>query len=273
MIGNNRPMPPRRLTALLALPLAVALVSCSGGGHSTKKAAKSTGTTQSGQAQGKPVDPAALVTLLEAGVASITSAHFDLSVKIAGQLLTGAGDQKITGGKLSALQAEAALPGQLGNVEVIVADGNTYAKVPKALASTKKPWTLISAASSNPLVAQLASFLGSGLTPASLDKLGDLAGAADSVRDLGPATVNGTPTTHYRVVINPAKLPPAIRSMAVLSTSPIPAELYTDARGRPIKIQVATTVLGQATDTTIEFSRFGEPVTITAPAADQVGDS
>ncbi|MDQ2796662.1 MAG: hypothetical protein M3Y06_05805 [Actinomycetota bacterium] len=264
-------MLPRRYSAVIALSLAFVLPSCSSSGspHGKKRAPNST-SAASPAAQGTRVDAATLAKRLETGIGSISSAHFTINAKIAGRAISGTGDQEVDAGKLTALDAKATLPGGLGDVELLVAASQTYAKLPKGLSTGTKPWTAVTASSSNPIVSQLASFTSTALAAASLGNLAPVAGAATDVRDLGPAMTSGIPTTHYRITVDPTRLPADVTANGGLGTASIPADLYVDESGRPIKIRVALSVVGSPTDATIEFSKFGAPVTITAPPADQI---
>ena len=220
--------------------------------------------------RGARVSTSTLVDSLTRGIGSIRTARFTVRSQLVGQSVTGSGDEVLAGGRLTGLSATATLPGSLGDVALVVTGGRTFAKLPKALSSSPKPWTAITADSSNPVVAQLASFVDTALTAASLDNLAHVAGAASSVRDLGAATVGGVAATHFRVQVDPTRLPSSLAGKAGLGTASIPAEIWVDAKGRPVQVRVALKVSGSATDTTIGFSRFDAPVTVTAPPASQV---
>lgn len=259
-------MPSRRLVTTVALPIvsAVLLTSCTSSGN--RSGDKSSTASSSSATAGHSTD---LAKSIRTGIGTLRSAHFTVDSKIGGQPLTGAGDQQLNGGRLTALAAQATLPGGLGNVALVVIGGKTYAKLPKPLADATKPWTLIRSDSSNGVVKQLAEYVDAALTGASLGNLGAVAEAAKSVENLGAAAVDGTATTHYKIVVDPAKLPSDLAS-AGLGDKAIPADLYLDKSGRPVKIRVALTVSGQATDTTVVFSRFDAPVSIQEPPANQV---
>lgn len=253
---------PRFVTTIaLAAVSAVLLASCT----SDDKAGDKSSPPASASAAGKSVAAAELARTLEAGIGPLKSAHFTVDSQVGGQPLTGTGDQQLDGGELTALAAQAALPGGLGQVELVVTGGKSYAKLPRGLANATKPWTLITADNPNVIVKQLASFVDAALTATSLGNLGDVVGATKSIRDVGAETVGATATTHYKIVVDPAGLP-----SAGLGDKPIPADLYLDKSGRPIKIRVALTVSGQATNTTIVFSKFDAPVSIQAPPASQI---
>ena len=246
-----------RVSLAAACTLAVTLSACSSsGGGSTPQ-----------QSTGPAAD---LSSSLRSGVHGISSAHFVVDASFGGQPLTASGDETLAGGKLTALQASAHLPGGLGAAKIVVADGVTYAELPASLRSGNKPWQKLSADSSNPVVAQLAGFVDAALAAAGLGTLPDVVTAGSSVTKEGTTKIAGTTTTHYTLTIAPARLPSSLTKTADLGSKPIPADIYLDKSDRPIRVHVSLTIGGQGTDTTVTFSKFGQPVTIQPPPAGQV---
>jgi hypothetical protein len=75
-------------------------------------------------------------------------------------------------------------------------------------------------------------------------------------------------------VVDAAKLPaalPARQHMPASGVGTIPVQLYLDSTDRPVRVSDQVTVQGQKVATDVVFSRYDEPVTITAPPAGQVG--
>ena len=257
----------RRLTLLACSALtAVSLAACtsSDGGAAGSSAPSSAGPAS---AAGTTATAAELAQRLTNGVAPLTSAHFAIVARTGSDPLTGSGDETLDNGTLAALRARATLPGGLGDVALVTVGGTNYAKLPAGLGNAQKPWTLLTPGAGNAIVAQLSSFVDVALIAASLGNLPAVAGAATSVRDLGRVDVNGTPTTHYALVVDPAKLPGGAAARSGLGSAPIPADMFLDERGRPLRIRATLTLLGQDADTTFTFSEFDAPVTITAPPA------
>ena len=81
-------------------------------------------------------------------------------------------------------------------------------------------------------------------------------------------------TAHYAIVMNPSKLPPDYPNKQELVDSGvgnIPVELYIDGHGRPVEMREHFSVSGQTVDTKATFTRYDQPVAITAPPASEVG--
>jgi hypothetical protein len=250
----------RRL-ALLALP-AVVLAACS-----------SSGGGGGGIPSGMPTDASGLGTMLQSAVGKISSAHITLDITLAGQQLSGSGDEKLSGGQLTALDLTESLPAGGGTIRLIMVGGKTYAKLPAALNSSGKPYLLVSKSSSNQVVRQLAGSLDSALSAASLGSVGTFTRAAKSVDPKGTATINGVQTVHYSIVVGVAKLPESLPGKSELAQSGIgtlPIELYVDTAGRPVELTETFTVQGQKIATKATISDYNKPVTITAPPSDQV---
>lgn len=256
----------RRLAAIFAVPAALALAACSSSSTS------GSGSHSSGS-NGDNVDAAALGTKLQSAVTAIKSAHLSLDVTAAGQSLTGGGDEKLDNGRLVALDLTESLPGNTGEVRIIVADGKTYAKLPAAYNKSGKPYLLVTPDSTNPVVQQLASSLDSALAAASPGSVSAFLTAAASVKSKGSATVDGVRTTHYSVVVNVAKLPDSVPGREALRSSgvkTVPIELYLDDKSRPVKVTEDFKIQDQQISTTAKISAFDQPVSISAPPADQV---
>ena len=254
-------MTARHRAALLALPAAVVTACTSSGGGA-------------GIPSGMPTEPAGLANLLQSGLATMKSAHFDLGIKIAGQQLTGGGDEQVANGKLVALDLTEDVPG-LGPIRVIYVHGTAYAKLPAALNSTDKAYLVVSDSSSNSYVRQLASSLDSALSAVALSGITDITAAAKTFDVKGTDTVAGVQTTHYSIVVDVAKLPADFQGKSAIEASgmkTVPLELYVDRAGRPVRLVETLTSQGQTAVTTTTVTGYNKPVTITAPPSDQVGN-
>lgn len=211
---------------------------------------------------------------MQAAVASIKFAHISLDVNAAGEALTGSGDEQLSAGKLVAMDLKESLPGGAGDIEIIIVDGKTYAKLPTSLNPTGKPYLLVTTNSTNAVVKQLASSLDSALSSASLGSVSAFITAADSVQDKGKATIDGVSATHYAIVVDIAKLPASLPGKDALASSgltTLPLDLYIDDKGRPVQVSENFKVQDQQVSTTVKVSAYDHPVTITAPPANQVG--
>jgi hypothetical protein len=270
----------RRLRAGLALP-AFALVACSsttsGQGSTAAPGSPGAGScpgTSTTAPPSNPTDAHGLAAVLTAGAATVTSAHIELNVTAGGQQITGAGDEQLKCGKLTGLDISESLPGGAGDFELIITGGKSYAKLPPASNPTSKPWVLVTPDSSNPTIAQLANSLQSTEASASITSSTAFVNAASSVKNDGPATVNGTPTTHWSVIVDPSRLPdsnPGKAALVQAGITSLPVELYVDSQGRPARVTENFTTQGQDVSTQVDVGRYNQPVSISAPPPDQVG--
>jgi hypothetical protein len=255
-------MNPRRFCVLLVTAVSATLAACSSSGGN------------SGSASTASVDPAELASSVRSAVHDVASAHLALEFGLAGQALKGAGDEKLSGGTINALDITLNLASGAGSVRLIIVDGKKYVKLPPSLNTSDKPYLIVTPNSSNAVVKQLASSLDAALSSASLDSIATFVGAAKSLKRDGPATVTGVDTTHYSVVVDVSKLPASMPGRDVLQSSnikTIPVELYLDDKNRPIEFTEDFTVQGQQVKSKLTLSDFNQPVTITAPPANQVG--
>jgi hypothetical protein len=223
-----------------------------------------------------PTDAAGLGELMQSAIATVTSAHINLDVNAAGQSVSGGGDEKLSAGKLVALDLTENLPSGAGSLRIIILDGKTYAKLPSSMRTSDKPYTLVTENSSNPVVKQLASSLDSALASASLGSVRLFITAAKSLSVKGTQTVEGVPTTHYSVVVDISKLPSSMPGKDALTSSglsTLPLELYVDRQGRPVQVTEDFKVQGQSVSTKVKVTGYNKAVSIQAPPADQVDTS
>lgn len=108
--------------------------------------------------------------------------------------------------------------------------------------------------------------------------------AVASVRNLGPATIDGAATTQYEVTFAPLRLCVPHQSPAVLTERP--SEVWVDGAGRLLRVRSTSYVSGRlprgeklpaafaafpraptTTVATLTFSAFGTPVHVVAPPA------
>lgn len=175
-------------------------------------------------------------------------------------------------------------------LQMVLDKGNIYMKFPPALASKLpggKPWVYINIAQAGKAagISGLGSLVNSSSSfsnPA--EYLNFLrATAAGSVEDLGQATVNGVPTTHYHATVDLAKLPQAVpasqrRSMQQLVNSleskgaatKVPIDAWIDASHlvRRVQSSFSETVSGQTVKVALneDFLQYGKQPAPTVPS-------
>lgn len=285
MVGMNS----RRLSALVALPAALALTACSSstsgsgsGSAGTSSTASSTsapsssaatnGATTGGSATTSSGGAAQLAAVLQAGAAKIRTAHLTLLINAAGQTITGSGDEQVANGKVTSLQITETLPGNQ-QIRIVRVNNKTYAKLPQSLSKSAKPYVLVNSNSSNPQLRALGQSIDSSLQSASVNSASIFVNAASSVRSLGASSVNGVATTRYAVTVNPQKFPstvPGKSAIVAAGIKSIPLDLFVDSEGRPVRVITRIAVAGKTTASTATISRYNQPVSISAPPASQV---
>jgi hypothetical protein len=182
--------------------------------------------------------------------------------------MTGA--EQLKNGVATAMQIDES--GVVGTAVSLRMIGNRlYVKLPHA--TNGKAWLEVSASSSDPILRRLALQLGAARQQAAANAYGPLVASASSMRTVGPATVNGVQTIHYRLQIDPAKehnplLSAAeLRDLARLGVHSLPLDIWLDAQGRPIKIVDRLHVYGNDVLTTLTMDGLNDPVHIVPPPA------
>ncbi len=120
--------------------------------------------------------------------------------------------------------------------------------------------------------------------------LGYLRASSGDVSTVGPQTIDGTPTTHYRATIQldrvPSALPAAQRAAARASVAQLekttgltsfPIDVWIDGQHRvrreSFSLSPQTRAGTVTVNATIDFLSFGPTPTVTPPPADQVFDA
>ncbi|GAA3135786.1 LppX_LprAFG lipoprotein [Streptosporangium carneum] len=168
-----------------------------------------------------------------------------------------------------------------GGARVILTGETVYVKseLLNKFAGTTKPWAK---ASLSDLDAQGQAGVRDFLTQA---QQFDLAGtvklltASKDVKAVGTETVGGVETTHYSgtfpvaeaaQVIDPAKREQLEQRLSQVKD--VKFDLWADAESLPRKVTLSGAEQGSSFNLVTSFRGFNEPVTISAPPADQVGD-
>lgn len=256
----------RLIFAALTLTTTAVLTACaSSGGGST--------TQSTGAAGGAPTDAAGLMSLMSSAGKTIHTGHVEFDMNLDGQHVRGSGDERLSAGTFQAMHITETGRTLGGTMELIIVNGKEYAKLPKFLNKSGKPWVQASENSSNPVARSLAQNLDQTLGSASVDKIKEFVRAARSVEVVGDETLNGTRTTHYSIKVDLSKLhsaaiDPSALKQAGLSTLPI--QLYIDDRGLPRQVTMAFQLKGHPVTMKMTAGDYDKPVTITAPPADQV---
>jgi hypothetical protein len=112
------------------------------------------------------------------------------------------------------------------------------------------------------------------------DLLSMLKAEGATIRKLGSATVDGVPTTHYRVTIEVAKalqakgLPGSLLAgLAAKAPKTVPAEVWIGNDGLVHRLQISLGLAQSHFGLTMDLSDYGTHVTIAAPPSGDVFDA
>lgn len=179
------------------------------------------------------------------------------------------------------------------DIETRYLDGVEYVQVPNNWLSQSggKPWVKFDM---NGQAGSLGGLTNATFTDPS-QVLSYLRGMGGNITDDGPATVDGTPTTHYTAELTIDDLAKnenlsqdqVAQLRQLLGDGPVPMQLWVDGQNRLRQMTYAQSMnigafMGQSsgsgsgsvsTSMTMKLSDFGTPVNVTAPPADQVGDA
>ena len=262
-------------TAMLG---AAALVSaCSSGGHSTGGPGPTTSPASRApnSTSAATVTPAQIASMMQAGVAGVSSAHLAWESKAGDEvLLAMQGDEQLSAGKVIAMDLRETQAGDV--IRMLVVDGKAYVNVESGPDATGKTWILASPTSKNPTLKALASSIATAQQSGAADAYGVFVLAAGSAKKVGPEQIAGQPTTRYTVTVDLRKVhSPLItteirQAMAEAGISTIPLDLWLDDKGRPQKVVDVITADGQRATNSVTLTKYNEPVTITPPPAADV---
>jgi hypothetical protein len=163
--------------------------------------------------------------------------------------------------------------GAAGGTELVIVDDVAYLRTGKKVQG--KNWLRFDGTGTDPASPTMGWFL------ATIHQQSDPAAAASGLSGVpltltGSHTVDGVVTTGYQFRQSGdqmlAGLPEAWRAQYVGSLAGASAvtEVWLDTEGLPRRNTSTSTVNGTTSTATVDFSRWGEPVTITAPPASEV---
>jgi hypothetical protein len=210
-------------------------------------------------------------TALTSAISHAKSVHIAGTLEAQGQTLTVTGDQSFGDHTFTGMAGAVTIStAGMGSFEARIVHGIVYvngARLGFGRASGK-PWLKLDLTDpQNPLsslLGQITDTLGPGQLTGMLKGL-------STVAAVGPETVDGTPTTHYRVSVDTAKLgsklgldPSRLHGAALPKT--VRYDVWLDSRSRPVRVSLKTAELGAD----LHFSKWDQPVHVVPPPASQV---
>lgn len=262
---------------VVGVVLTVALAACGAGRTSTTTpatgatAGSATGTSNSSAPAGSaaPSTAAQLAAQIRPAIARLRSARIVVALAQPAGVLTGVADERLQGGHAVDLQITQQA-GATTNYHILVVGPRAWVMLPL----TPRPWTVVSATSSKPVIRSLVGTIAGVRITASPITVLDYLMAATSMRATRETVVGAYQVQAYELVVDTARLPASNPSRGQLLSQGVrsfPVDLGVDAAGQPVRVYQALQAGGQTYATTITWSRLDQPVHITAPAPAEVG--
>lgn len=282
-------MPRFRRAAVVATLSLTTLAACGGGGSDTtaqKSAAPESTTTTAAPT------PLELVLASSDRVADISTMRFAMSFATPDGSFAADGMMDMKGPRMSMTMDMASLipasARQAGTkMQMLLTDQAMYMQYPGLAAETDgKHWIRLDLASlgdDNPLAPMLDQIRNADPT----QNVAFLEGAQD-VTTVGSEDVRGTATTHYKFTIDlrkaSAAVPENLRKavsevLGQLGNPLLPGEVWLDADGLPRRMSFEMSMAPGAgaapmkVSVSMDMFDFGQPVSITPPADDDVVDA
>jgi hypothetical protein len=214
------------------------------------------------------------------------SAHMVFTGGAGGMQIKGEGDLKLGGSDPAiSMDMDAGAQGKMG---MVLLDGVLYIKLPAGMSPSGKPWIKIdSKDKSNPMAQALGSLtdqMRQNADPrAALEQFKD----AGTIESSGEEDLNGESTTHYKIKVDVQKLAEnqkdatlkaAMQDAIKSGLKDFPVELWVNDDDLPVRMVIemptADPTSGKSVPVKVQvdYTKWGEPVDIQAPPADQVGE-
>lgn len=282
-----------RRTSLLIGGLAVGLAALTACGTSTingtASSAGSGGGSTGGGGLGGVTTVSQLGQLVSANTSKNNSAHFTMSTTG-----TGAGAGTITASGVVQFGSPMALDetttmAQLGQMEIILVNNTVYMKLPSSLAQemgSSKPWTEINPNGTDAMSKALAPLATSAEQNTDPTKLITQLAEAGTITSTSSDTVDGQSTTKYTINVDLQKYLNSLPATSSAMKSEISTALqggsgseivtvWINSQHLPVKFTSAISLKenGQPINVGVTgtYTDWGQPVTIAAPPASEVG--
>lgn len=267
----------RKLTAVLsALALAVTLGACA---DKEAGSASSNNGNSGGGSEEAATNLAALAQKIGEKTSESTSAHMTMDMTVAGEQLAAEGDVEFMPNDI-AMTMTMEIP-SMGEATMVLSDGIMYMRMPQEL-EPGKAWIKIDPKSDDAMGKAL------GGTFDEMRKNADPRVAIDQLKEAGEITaeeeveLNGEQTTHYSIMVDVDKMaaaqddPELKKALESMDMKDFPAELWVNGDGLPVRMSMDMPMSDPSSGKTVEtkiqmdYTKWGEPVEITVPPADQI---
>jgi hypothetical protein len=285
-----------RSRTLLVAGIGAALIAVAGCGQGIAGSPSAQGGGGAPTAQGGVpaiASVADLGALVQHNASGKNSAHVQMAMTI-----PGAGDINADGdirfnGKQSAVRMTMTIPG-LGSMQMVVVGTAIYMKLPAGLSGTGlgttgttgssgKPWTKIDLSGSDALSKSLGSTAGLADQTDPTQLINKIA-AAGTITNVTHENLDGVATTHYSITVDVAKMVATLangdlqkQALSGLGVKTMPFDIWVNSDNLPVKITTKLAFANPASggsaevDMTATYTKWGQPVDIQPPPANQVG--
>ncbi|OZB83012.1 hypothetical protein [Microbacterium sp. 13-71-7] len=248
-------------TTTIALVAGFGITACSSGGGSAPDSTQSSAEQQK-QADKKPMTAGDFAQRVSDAMAAAKTAHVTQSMSMQGNEVASTGDVMMDADPKN-LRMHLNMSVGAQKFEMFLVEGTIYMNMG---AMTQDKFVKISADDNNPVAAQMQSMLSQS---SAATQLKNASAAMKDFRAAGAEKVDGADTTHYVLTLDTEKLLAAQGAQAAQAAQigdTITYDMYIDGKDL---VRRAVMNMGTA-KTTIDYTKWGEPVTIEAPAADQL---
>lgn len=172
-----------------------------------------------------------------------------------------------------------------GSEQVLLVDNVFYMQIPGMQDLTNKPWIKIDPSdSSNPAAQFFSGLVNSIKENADPSQMIKNMEAGGTLTGTDTEQLGGESTTHYKITVDIDKMianetDPSMKQLLGMveqqGLKSYPVDVWLDSHGLPVQTKINMPALsgapGSGGVSTITYTNWGAPVTITAPPADQVG--
>ena len=257
----------RKLSTIASVVLIAGLTLSACGGKDDSAGDKTGGTQAPAKADSLALTQANFTQVLSDSQVKAKSAHIDMEIGAAGQTIQARGDVSV-----GATPAETAMTmtmdmGSSMSFEMRLVDQIMYMNLGQM--SDDKFLKMDLTDENNPITKQYGQMLDQ-MDPAK--QMADLKGAVTSFEKKGdPQTIDGVKAQPYVVEVDTSKVP-SFKDLPDASADLIPESIvYTMYIGSDNLLRRMSFDLA-GSKSTMNYSKWGEPVNIEAPSADQISD-
>ncbi|MGI5127168.1 hypothetical protein ACQEVB_10190 [Pseudonocardia sp. CA-107938] len=257
-----------RKTFLLAACTAAALALAGCGGSTAGTAAPAPGAAAPAPvAQITTIDQ--LSDAISKSTQGKTSASMSMNMSVGGQSITGEGAYAINGSDVK-MQLTLTVP-QMGAMEMRLIDRVMYVKNSQPNAK----WLKMPVDPNDPRTAQFSQII----DQVDVTKQFDQFKSISTMKGKAEEPVDGAPATRYDIAVDMSKAAAAattpaekeqIEQLQQSGVQNVDMQLWLDQANLPIQYKTAISAQGQAVTVLVKLKNWGEPVTVTAPPADQI---